>query len=168
MAAPSHPVKPGSSIASVKAQIRAFVESTADAEGYVHYLAYGSNMNSKVLSGRRKVFPVASKPCKCPGWVMRYASRGACYMEPAFGVIIPRPDNAPASEPDCHGVAHRITVDEFLQIVATEGGGGHPELGYSIVDVAVETTVEPKETIERVLTLGAGTKVRFDLLCSLR
>jgi hypothetical protein len=153
--------------------------------------AYGSNMNAKVLSGRRKVFPVESYPMKTPGWVMRYASRGACYLEPAFGVIIPRPDDAPASEPDAHGVAHRITVLEFLQIVATvgfgqylslikghlinvsstgrqEGGGGHPELGYSIVEVVAETTSEPKRTLQRVLSLGAGTKCRFDLLCSAR
>lgn len=99
---------------------------------------------------------------------MRYAARGACYLEPAFGVIIPRPDDAPASEPDSHGVAHRITVAEFLRIVATEGGGGHPELGYSIVEVTCETTTEPKRTLTRVLSLGAGTKCRFDLLCSVR
>lgn len=89
-------------------------------------------------------------------------------MEPAFGVIIPRPNDAPSSEPDAHGVIHQITVADFLQIVATEGGGGHPELGYSLVELTVVATDGTNRTFDKVLSLGAGTRCRFDLLCSQR
>ncbi|KAI9025599.1 hypothetical protein DFJ74DRAFT_45284 [Hyaloraphidium curvatum] len=155
---------------AVARKLRAYVESVAAADetGHCWYLSYGSNNNSKVLSGRRKVFPKESVPVKVPGWVMRYAARGAPFLEPAFGVLIPRPADAPESEPDCHGVCHRITSDEFLKIVATEGGGGQPSMGYSIVEVTAESTSGTPRTFHRVLSLGAGSKVWFNLLCSAR
>ena len=95
---------------------------------YVWYLAYGSNMNPSVLTGRRRVQPVESFPCRVPAYKLDSYVRGYPYIEPAFFSISKRTSADP--EPELHGVAHKITAKDYQQIRATEGGGGHPTLGY--------------------------------------
>lgn len=98
------------------------------AQEYVWYLAYGSNMNPSVLTGRRRVKPIESIACRVPGYKLDSYVRGYPYIEPAFFSISLR--SLADHEPELHGVAHKITAKDYQQIRATEGGGGHPTLGY--------------------------------------
>lgn len=81
---PSAPDRISNSNLPVRDKIKAYVEWVAGSDGKVWYYAYGSNMNSKVLTGRRKVVPLESIPVVSEGWVMRYAARGACYVSCSY------------------------------------------------------------------------------------
>lgn len=91
---------------------------------YVYNFAYGSNMNHAVLTGRRKICPAESIPAVLSGWQLTFDLRGIPAVEPAFGNIKPNP----AAE--IHGVAHKITGEEFRHLLSTEGGGGVSSDGY--------------------------------------
>ncbi|KAJ3365985.1 hypothetical protein GGF32_007485 [Allomyces javanicus] len=102
-----------------------FVEGAAEApaatEGeFVWYLGYGSNMNPKVLTGRRKVVPVESVPVRVPGYKLTFDCPGFPFVEPSFASINVRPDAADPV-PELHGVAFKITRAEYAMIVQTEG-----------------------------------------------
>lgn len=85
-------------------------------------------MNLKVLTGRRHVKPIESYPCRVPGYVLNTYMRGFPFLEPAFFSVAKR---APMEgEVELHGVAHLITRKDYARIRATEGGHGHPTLGY--------------------------------------
>ncbi|KAI9216237.1 hypothetical protein BC828DRAFT_393935 [Blastocladiella britannica] len=119
----------------------------------IWYLGYGSNMNPKVLTGRRDVHPQLAVPVVVPGYALTFHCPGFPYLEPSFASIDPRPPAAsngtkptamrPSSPirgdplaPDLHGVAVLITRQEYAQIQRTEG------LGYGDVDVACEATAD--------------------------
>ncbi|PIA16624.1 hypothetical protein COEREDRAFT_80995 [Coemansia reversa NRRL 1564] len=53
----------------------------------LYYLGYGSNMSSKVLSGRRHVYPVKSLPVTVSNYQLTFEMEGLPYWEPGFGVI---------------------------------------------------------------------------------
>ncbi|KAI9506143.1 hypothetical protein BX070DRAFT_232298 [Coemansia spiralis] len=148
-------------------------------EEKVWYLGYGSNMSSKVLSGRRQVFPVESLPVVVKGYQLTFDMAGLPYWEPGFGTIQPVNtksnsadhiiadglDSTDASKrrlldgiarneysakegermPDCqagsplHCIAHLITRKEMDHIINTEGGNGHPDFGYQVVEVECQT-----------------------------
>lgn len=94
---------------------------------YIWYLAYGSNMNPAVLTTRRGVHPIESHPCRVPGYTLDSHIRGVPFLEPAFFSVSKRTSEA---DVELHGVAHKITKKAYDHIRATEGGGGHPTLGY--------------------------------------
>lgn len=103
-------------------------------------------MSSKVLSGRRQVYPVESMPVIVPGYQLTFDVAGLPYFEPGFGTIQPIDDNGKySSSPDCqvgspmHCVAHLITKKELAHIVNTEGGSGNPDFGYQLIEVSCET-----------------------------
>ncbi|KAI8322469.1 hypothetical protein GQ54DRAFT_260016 [Martensiomyces pterosporus] len=125
-----------------------------------HFLGYGSNMSSKVLSGRRQVFPKRSVPVIVHGYQLTYDMPGFPYLEPGFGTIqpvtptngsrhttdgAPLLDSADGRMPDCqvgsplHCVAHLITQREMDHIVNTEGGNGSPDFGYQLIKVPCQT-----------------------------
>lgn len=83
-------------------------------------------MHESILSGRRKVFPIASIPVVVPDHILSFEYRGICYVEPGFATVAPRHWEGlkpiQRQRPDCHGVLHRITVQEMERIVRTEGG----------------------------------------------
>jgi hypothetical protein len=114
---------------------------------YVWYLAYGSNLNPKVLEGRRNVFPVESWPCHALEYKLVFDFLAFPYMEPCFASIAPLDaDEENEKSPYLHGVVHRITKEEFEKIRVTEGGGGYTGLGYEVLKMNV-TTYDDK-TIE--------------------
>ncbi|KAJ1730011.1 hypothetical protein LPJ61_003246 [Coemansia biformis] len=108
-------------------------------------------MNSDVLTGRRGVRPVASRPVTVPDYQLTFDMAGLPYWEPGFGIIQPvsggttadagstRPDKRAA---DCqvgaplHCVAFSITRHELEHIVNTEGGSGNPDFGYQLDEIA--------------------------------
>jgi gliotoxin/aspirochlorine biosynthesis gamma-glutamylcyclotransferase len=85
----------------------------------VWYFAYGSNMNPKVLSGRRKVFPTISEPALIRDWYLNFDVVGIPFLEPAFSSIGERPIFE--NQPCVHGVLHQVTKEDFKQIQLTEG-----------------------------------------------
>ncbi|KXS10771.1 hypothetical protein M427DRAFT_61503 [Gonapodya prolifera JEL478] len=121
------------------------IEDNTDADGNVWYFAYGSNMNCKVLSGRRKVFPLASYPARLDGWNLTFHIPGPLkYIEPGMGTIEPAGScpSLPPNTPPVHGVLHYITQADYIQIVRTEGGGGDPDFGYYTVAAPAEVILD--------------------------
>ncbi|KAJ9529400.1 hypothetical protein QJQ45_013749 [Haematococcus lacustris] len=64
-------------------------------EGEVWYFAFGSNMNSKILTGRRRVQPLSSVPCTVLGYQLDFNYRAIPYLEPGFATIYPTPPIPP-------------------------------------------------------------------------
>ena len=65
-------------------------EHNGPAAGSTHqvvYFAYGSNMNPKVFTDRRKVQPTASKPAVLEGHVLSFRLPGIPFVEPGMGTI---------------------------------------------------------------------------------
>ncbi|KAJ1944965.1 hypothetical protein FBU59_002449, partial [Linderina macrospora] len=113
-------------------------------------------MSSKVLSGRRKVFPQKSLAVIVPGYQLTFDMAGLPYLEPGFGVItkvdgdqknLDETTGLTESRPfaDCqvggplHCVAHLITPAEMQRIIETEGGSGNPDVGYQTVEIKCQT-----------------------------
>jgi hypothetical protein len=105
----------------------------------LYYLAYGSNMNSTIFTGRRKIKPLEKYPCRVPGWTLNFDMIGFPYVEPAFASIHKITDEEKNVAKELHGVVYLITKDDYLQIRRTEGGGGYENLGYNDIDVEVIT-----------------------------
>jgi len=104
--------------------------------GEVLYFAYGSNMFSEVLEGRRGVRPLAKSPAVCPGHRLAFTALGLPPFEPAFASLEPCSD--PVEE--CHGVCYRLSALDWLRVCASEG----VPLGYQVVEVPL-TTYHPLE-----------------------
>ena len=58
------------------------------APGSVLYLSYGSNLDPNVLSGRRKIKPLESKPVIVPGYWLSFDIGGFLFVEPCFASIL--------------------------------------------------------------------------------
>lgn len=124
----------------------------------VWYLAYGSNMNPQVLTGRRRVRPQQSLPCCVPGFTLSFGVQGFPWAEPAFATIQPcsgsqsnscmqdacGPGSSSSSwrrhvcagiVPCLHGVLHRVNKREWARIKASEGvlGSGNSSVGYQVI-----------------------------------
>ncbi|KAJ2341773.1 hypothetical protein GGH91_003742 [Coemansia sp. RSA 2671] len=112
-------------------------------------------MSSKVLSGRRQVFPVESCPVTVHDYQLTFDMAGLPYWEPGFGAIKPvcpqeatdkarlladsrMPIGCHVGAP-LHCIAHLITKKELDHIVNTEGGNGNPDIGYQLVNIQCET-----------------------------
>eukprot|EP00200_Dunaliella_tertiolecta_P015961 CAMPEP_0202422156 /NCGR_PEP_ID=MMETSP1128-20130828/50709_1 /ASSEMBLY_ACC=CAM_ASM_000463 /TAXON_ID=3047 /ORGANISM="Dunaliella tertiolecta, Strain CCMP1320" /LENGTH=424 /DNA_ID=CAMNT_0049030203 /DNA_START=643 /DNA_END=1914 /DNA_ORIENTATION=+ len=79
-------------VAEVQAQAgapNASSPSLEPMEGEVWYLAFGSNMSPKVLTGRRNVKPMSSLTCTVPGYTLGFHYKGIPYLEPGFATIVP-------------------------------------------------------------------------------
>eukprot|EP00741_Cyanophora_paradoxa_P017276 tig00020961_g16686.t1 len=96
-------------------------------EPTVWYLAYGSNMNSKVFEVRRGIKPIERAPCKVPGYELNFHIAGIPYLEPSFASVEEIP-GGPRTE--LHGVVYKITQKDYETVRRTEGGGGHDGVGY--------------------------------------
>jgi len=103
----------------------------------VWYFAFGSNMNPKILSGRRKIYPTKSLPCYLPGWYLNFNTTAIPFLEPSFASVSQKP--AFDSQPEVHGVVHEITRSEYDEVRRTEGGGGHIGIGYESVKINITT-----------------------------
>jgi hypothetical protein len=100
---------------------------------YLWYFSFGANMSKDVLSGRREVYPLESKPCRVPNFDLCFNMRGAPYFEPSFASIKEKENSF------IHGVIHYITKEDMRQIRLTEGGGGNDNYGYREIEIEVET-----------------------------
>ncbi|KAJ2387847.1 hypothetical protein H4S02_003158 [Coemansia sp. RSA 2611] len=101
-------------------------------------------MSSKILSGRRKVYPAKAVPVVIQDYELTFDMRGVPYIEPGFGTIsaVNRADKktrcGPVGSP-LHCVAFQITERELQHIVNTEGGNGHENFGYKLISIECQT-----------------------------
>jgi hypothetical protein len=99
----------------------------------VWYLAYGSNMNSKVFQGRRKIKPLQFMPARVPGWTLDFHVPSMPYFEPGMACVHQIHEGEDAQE--LHGVLYEVTAEDYAHIRRTEGGG-YKDTGYQ--DTVVE------------------------------
>ncbi|EFC48817.1 predicted protein [Naegleria gruberi] len=111
--------------------------SSSAKDKIVWYFAFGANMASKVLIGRRQVQPIESYPCIVNGYDLQFDMKGLPYFEPAFASIS-KSEKAIGSIGYCHGVVHKITREQMDHIRRTEGGNGHDDLGYREIIVQAQ------------------------------
>jgi hypothetical protein len=97
-------------------------------EEYVWNFAFGSNMSSKVLKGRRKIKPLETVAAKVKDWRVTFFPM-IPYFEPGMGTI-ERYKGA-----ICHGVLVKLTTTEFDQLYASEGG---PNGTYKLSELEAE------------------------------
>ncbi|KAG0341349.1 hypothetical protein BG004_006056 [Podila humilis] len=119
----------------------------------VWYFAYGSNMDPKIFTGRRKVTPIESLPVSAPGYWLSFDIAGIPFIEPCFasilkidttrlhsreyalevhnrtryGQVFEWDESNPEKSfpPVLQGVAHRITLRDWQLVIQSEGGWGH-------------------------------------------
>ncbi|KAJ3049839.1 hypothetical protein HK097_009163 [Rhizophlyctis rosea] len=128
----------------VKAELVDDLNTPESDDDLCWYLAYGSNMTTKVLTGRRQVKPLEAIPVTCEGYRLAFDCRGLPYFEPAFASIRPIEPTTNGTDPvprTLHGVAFKITKRAYQHIRQTEGGGGHDDIGY--LDITVTCTPYP-------------------------
>jgi hypothetical protein len=90
----------------------------------IWYFAYGSNMSSKKFTGSRGIHPIKTARAKLPGWTLTTEIPGTPYSEPAFTSIRPITGTEdPKTTEEVLGVAYLITAEQYVRVVASEGGG---------------------------------------------
>ncbi|GJJ77687.1 hypothetical protein EMPS_10046 [Entomortierella parvispora] len=134
------------------------------APGTIWHLSYGSNMCPSVLSGRRKIKPIESRPVIVPGYWLSFDIGGLPFVEPCYASIL-KMDPARMHQriyaqfvhdrtkfgqefvwdethpeksypPVLQGVVHRISEYDWQKIIQSEGGWGHDvPTGYDQIDV---------------------------------
>lgn len=94
---------------------------------YVNYFAYGSNLASSVLRGRRGVLPRATNVGLVPDYRLAFSLPGVP-PEPAFASI------EPAEGDSCHGAVYTLTLGDWAKVCASEG----VPFGYRVEQVDVQ------------------------------
>ena len=90
------------------------------------YFAYGSNVNTKTMTGVRGIRPSAAYPAVLPDYKLVFTVPGLPYVEPGFASVTrvgPGDDRDAAGskyEREVHGVAYTVTEDEWAYIMRTE------------------------------------------------
>lgn len=105
-------------------------------EANVWVFAFGSNMDKNVLEGRRMIKPAESVPAIIPGMKLTFNQPGLPYREPGFGTLEPIVDEK--TEIPAHGVAHRMTEEQWEYYKETEGAAGQSDVGYGTLEAIVE------------------------------
>ncbi len=93
------------------------------------YFAYGSNMESATLRGRRGIAFLRAVPVRAPGWRVVFDKPPLFPIGEAFANIVPDPAAAAL------GVAFEVTTDDLAQIELSEGV---PIGNYQRVELAIE------------------------------
>ena len=126
------------------------------------YFAYGSNLQSETLRGRRGVPFSRALAVRVPGWRVVFDKPPLFAIGEAFANIVQEPGA------DALGVAFEVTEDDLAQIERSEG----VMLGnYRRVELVVEPLVEPLmdcEDAPRVATSLASDRRDPSLLPSTR
>ncbi|ETI29311.1 hypothetical protein G647_01764 [Cladophialophora carrionii CBS 160.54] len=105
-------------------------DGKGDGDETVLYLGYGSNLSAETFRGKRGIRPVSQVNVVVPALSLTFDLPGIPYTEPCFGNVRRR-DETLESE-DYHkdhwskglvGVVYEVTKEDFVHIIATEGGG---------------------------------------------
>lgn len=132
---------------------------------YVWYFAYGSNMESKILTTRRRVTALESEAGLLKGWHLSFNFRQFPYIEPSTGTLEEYRCDSSTDHGDpqgslaedagsgnkrngniagvtcaCHGVCHKLSRKDMIRIMVTESCNGHLDVDcYTLRKVTVET-----------------------------
>jgi hypothetical protein len=93
-------------------------QKATNKEDYVWVFAFGSNMSSAVLSGRRMIKPVESVAAILPGYRLSFNQPGLPYREPGFATVEPLSQDDP--ELYVHGVAHLMRTSEWNYYISVK------------------------------------------------
>ena len=85
-------------------------------------------MSAATFQGGRGINPIATVPARIHGWTLVFDIGGIPYKDPAFSSIAPIsifPHGLGNSEKQMEvcGVAYLVTLEDYIQIIASEGGG---------------------------------------------
>ena len=95
----------------------------------VSYFAFGSNMASSVLEGRRGLRPLAPRQrALARGFKLAFTLPGFAPLEPAFASL------EEAAGEECHGVLYTLSPLDWLRLCASEG----VPFGYRVVTVQLQ------------------------------
>ncbi|KAH9864490.1 hypothetical protein J1614_010424, partial [Plenodomus biglobosus] len=124
----------------------------------IWYFAYGSNMSSSKFTGSRGIHPIKIARAKIPGWTLTTEIPGTPYSEPAYTSIRPITGTDHPKTREVLGVAYLITAEQFVHLVASEGGG----IAYADIAVhAVPVTKKDEEmTGGKFMVRTLGTILR--------
>lgn len=152
-------------------------------DGHVWYFGYGSNMNKDVLCKRRGCAPQQSVPVVCKEWILLFGLAAMPYLEPGMATIVKRnqfPEQG-ADRPDVVGVAHKLSVTDFVKVLLTEGAPSteHPDSdvgevekesssGYHLIPLRVTPTDGGEPFTALTLTTTNPLRLKPDALCSKR
>ena len=107
--------------------VLATLVASARCEVTVRYFAYGSNMATSVLTGRRRITPLETR-----GGVVRDHRLG--FTLPGFGLEPAFASCDRAEGERLHGVCYTLSLTSWLRICATEG----VPAAYRVITVPVE------------------------------
>jgi hypothetical protein len=123
----------------------------------VLYLGYGSNLSAETFRGKRGIRPVSQVNVVVPALSLTFDLPGIPYAEPCFGNVRHRDETL--QQEDYHkdhwskglvGVVYEVTREDYVHIIATEGGGS----GYE--DVLVDCYALSGEPSQDVPMKPAG------------
>ncbi|KAK7530981.1 gliotoxin biosynthesis protein GliK [Phyllosticta citribraziliensis] len=117
--------------------------TTKSATG-VWYFAYGSNMSRAKFIDSRGIQPIKTARARVPGWKLTTEIPGTPYTEPAYTSIRPITGTDDAKAREVVGVAYLITTEQYIHLVASEGGG----IAYA--DIALPAV--PVDAIDEAMT----------------
>ena len=131
----------------------------------VLYLAYGSNLSAETFQGRRGIRPLSQVNVVVPELVMTFDLAGLPYIEPCFANTKYRHASTPTSlseeshllpkrAPKYHknrwkkglvGVVYEVTKEDYVQIIATEGGGAsYQDVLVDCYDLPLDEDIVPE------------------------
>lgn len=104
----------------------------------VWYFAYGSNMETATLRGRRGIEVVRAVPARAAGWRIVFDKPGIVSVGHGFGNVVPD------ETATVIGVAYELPAEEMEHLDLTEG----VLIGnYRRVEIAVETLTQPSRRV---------------------
>lgn len=106
-------------------------------EGSIWCFAFGSNLCSSVLSGRRMIKPAESVPGILHGYKLSFNQPGLPYREPGFATVDPIDSNDGEDIPEVHGVAYLMTTSQWNYYLESEGAAGQSDKGYGVIQVTI-------------------------------
>ncbi|OJD30971.1 gliotoxin biosynthesis protein [Diplodia corticola] len=119
----------------------------------VWYLAYGSNMSRAKFIDSRGIKPIKTARALVPGWTLTTEIPGTPYTEPAYTSIRPI-TGVDVKAREVVGVAYLITAEQYIHLVASEGGGiAYADIAIPAVPVGAEDEAMTGPTFT-VRTLG--------------
>ncbi len=135
----------------------------------IWYFAYGSNMKSSCMEGRR-ITPLAQRNVQIPTHYVTFDIFGIPYSEPSYASIEEFPQGGKAAlkllwgseemtVPSACGVAYLLTAADAHRLLVTEGSGVVYDL-IKVAAVCIDSKGEPRGENIAVYTLRSKHPLR--------
>jgi len=83
----------------------------------INYFAYGSNMNSNVLTKLRTITPLSKANAILTNYKLQFNIPGPPLLDPSYASVTP----STSSCDSVHGVCYTLTLPDYAKCLATEG-----------------------------------------------